>query len=91
VIDHLVIKGKSRPIQIFEVLGEEGYRLSRSEECFCKGLELYRRQEFKKASLLFEQGAEGDSPCRVYLSRCQHLLKHPPPPDWNSVWVSLEK
>lgn len=91
IIDHLVIKGKSCPIQIFEVLGEKDYRLSRAEECFCQGLELYRRREFKKASLLFEQGTEGDPPCCAYLSRCQHLLEHPPPPGWNGVWVSLEK
>jgi len=91
MIDHLAVKGKSHAIHIFEVLGEKEYRLSKAEKYFCQGLELYRQQEFEKACRLFEQGAESDPPCQVYLSRCRHLLKHPPPPDWNGVWVSQEK
>ena len=91
LIDHVVIKGKSRPLQVFEVLGEKGYHLSRAEEYFSIGLEYYRRREFRKACHLFEQGAETDPPCRVYLSRCWYFIEHSPPPDWNGVWVSLEK
>ena len=91
VIDHLTVKGKSQAIQIFEVLGEKNYRLSKAQRCFGQGLALYRQGEFKKASILFEQGALGDPACGAYLSRCQHFLKHPPPPDWNGVWISLKK
>jgi adenylate cyclase len=90
-IDHLAVKGKSRAIQIFEVLGAKGYRLSRAEKYFCQGLELYRRGEFENACTLFEKGAENDPPCRAYLSRCRQLQEHPPAPGWNGVWVFQEK
>jgi len=91
VIDHLMVKGKTQAIQIFEVLGEKNYRLSEAEKYFCKGLELYRQEEFEKAALLFDQGSKSDPPCRVYLSRCRHFLEHPPPPDWNGVWIAQKK
>ena len=91
VIDHLVVKGKSRPIQIFEVLGEKGYRLSESEEYFCQGLEHYRKRDFEKACTLFEMGAKNDPPSQVYLSRCRQLQKEPPSPDWDGVWVTQKK
>jgi adenylate cyclase len=90
-IDRLAVKGRAQAIQIFEVLGEKGYRLSKAEQCFCKGLKLYRQGEFKKAALLFEQGAKNDRPCRAYLSRCRRFIKHPPPPDWDGVWIARTK
>jgi len=79
VIDHLMVKGKTQAIQIFEVLGEKNYRLSEAEKYFCKGLELYRQEEFEKAALLFDQGSKSDPPCRVYLSRCRHFSGAPAP------------
>ena len=90
-IDRLAVKGRSKAIQIFEVLGEKGYCLSEAEQCFCKGLERYRLGEFEKAALLFHQGADSDKPCLAYLSRCRHFLEHPPPPDWDGVWIAETK
>ena len=90
-IDHLVVKGKSRPIQIFEVLGEKGYKLSKSEEYFCQGMEHYRKQDFEKACTFFEQGAENDPPSLVYLARCRELQENPLSPDWDGVWVTQKK
>ena len=65
--------------------------LSSAEECFCRGLELYLRQEFDEAVRIFGQGMEGDPLCRVFLARCMHFQEHPPPPDWDGIWISLEK
>lgn len=90
-IDHLVVKGKSLSIQIFEVLGEKGYNLSKSEEYFCQGMEHYRKQEFEKAITLFELGSENDPPSRVYLARCRELQENPLSPDWNGVWITQKK
>lgn len=91
LIDQVIVKGKSRPVQIFQVFGEQSYRLTKAEENFCQGLAFYRRREFAEAIQLFEQGADSDPPCRVFLSRCQHFLENPPLPDWDGVWVSEEK
>jgi adenylate cyclase len=91
LIDQVIVKGKSRPVQIFQVLGEQGYKLTKAEKNFCRGLELYRRQEFAEAIRFFQEGADSDLPCRFFLTRCQHFLENPPLPDWDGVWVSEEK
>ena len=91
LIDQVIVKGKSRPVQIFQVLGEQGYQLTKAEKNFCQGLELYRRQEFAEAIRFFKEGADSDLPCRFFLTRCQHFLENPPLPDWDGVWVSEEK
>lgn len=91
LIDQVIVKGKSRPVQIFQVLGEQGYKLTKAEKNFCQGLELYRRQEFAEAIQFFEEGADRDFPCRFFLTRCRHFLENPPLRDWDGVWVSEEK
>jgi len=90
-IDRLAVKGRSKPIQIFEVLGEKGYRFTPAEECFNEGLKLYRQKEFETAVKLFEQGSADDAPCQAYLVRCKHFLECPPPPDWDGVWIAEKK
>jgi len=32
-----------------------------------------------------------DTPSKVYLARCKHYAKNPPPPDWDGVWVYTTK
>jgi len=91
LIDQVIVKGKSRPVQIFQVLGEQGYKLTRAQKNFCQGLELYRRQEFAEAIRFFQEGVDSDPPCRFFLNRCQHFLENPPLPDWDGVWISEEK
>lgn len=91
MIDNLIVKGKSQPVQIFEVLGDRDYMLSEAEACFCRGMEHYYQKEFEDACALFEKGAVDDPACRTYLTRCRELKKNPPSPDWNGIWVSLKK
>jgi adenylate cyclase len=91
LIDDVILKGRSQPIRIFEVIGERGYRFSEAQQNFCHGLEFYRRREFARASQFFQEGADSDPPCRIFLSRCQDYIDSPPPPDWTGVLVSKEK
>lgn len=88
LIDQVIVKGKSRPVQIFQVLGEQGYKLTKAQKKFCQGLEFYRQQEFAEAIRFFQEGVDSDPPCRIFLNRCQHFLENPPLPDWDGVWVS---
>lgn len=89
-IDHVLFKGKKKPVQVFEVLGEKGYELTSAEQNFGRGLKLYREGKFLKALSVFAEAADTDPPCRVFLDRCQYFLKNPPAPEWNGVWIEIE-
>ncbi len=91
LIDRVLFKGKKKPVQVFEVLGECGYELTTAEQNFGQGLKLYREGKFLKALSVFAEAADNDPPCRVFLDRCQYFLKNPPPPEWNGVWVERER
>ncbi|MFC1535470.1 adenylate/guanylate cyclase domain-containing protein, partial [Thermodesulfobacteriota bacterium] len=91
LVDKVLIKGKKKPIKIFEVLGDRGIQLTSAEECFCKGLTLYLQQDYIKAERIFKEGLEGDPLCRIFFDRCHYFKKHPPPNGWDGVWVALDK
>ena len=86
-IDHLLVRGRHQSTQLYEVLGEKGYRMTPAEAYFLKGLMVYRRRDFAKASELFREGAPSDRPCQIFLARCLHLLEQPPRADWDGVWI----
>ncbi|MFO7559800.1 MAG: GAF domain-containing protein [Desulfobacterales bacterium] len=91
LVDHVRVKGKKRPVQIFEVLGEKDIPLSKSQKYFCEGRDLYNQRAFRKARKLFEKGVNEDPLCRVFLDRCNYFLGSPPPSDWDGVWVLPER
>ncbi|MGE3540838.1 MAG: GAF domain-containing protein [Candidatus Tectimicrobiota bacterium] len=90
-IDRVLVRGRHHPVEIYEVLGEPGYRLSRVEACFCEGLDAYRRRDFAKAGQLFRAGAQHDRLCQVFLARCLFFLEEPPSQDWDGVWIWHDK
>ena len=90
-IDHLLVRGRHQPTQIYEVLGEQGYRMTPAEAYFLEGSMAYRRRDFAKASELFREGAPSDRPCQIFLARCLHLLEQPPRADWDGVWIWDDK
>jgi len=91
LVDHVRVKGKNKPVQIFEVLGDKDVPLSTAEKYFCQGMDLYRQKEFKKAGEFFIKGVNGDPLCQIFLERCNHFLRSPRPSDWDGVWVLPEK
>lgn len=90
-LDVVQVVGKNRPVKIFEVLGQKGDPMSPEKSLFEKGLLAYNQKDFQNAHALFVKGAEADPPCRVFVTRCEHLIKNPPPPDWSGVWTWKEK
>jgi adenylate cyclase len=91
LVDYVVVKGKRKPVAVFEVLGECGTPVTAFDEFFDQGLRLYHRREFEPAARAFARVEEKSHLCRVFLNRCLHFQDHPPPAEWDGVWVSPEK
>jgi adenylate cyclase len=90
LLDNVVIKGKSRPIEIYEVLGPQGTPPAEVHLRFADGFGAYREGDFAGALDRFRLSAEIDPPSRVFAERCEALLREPPR-DWDGVWRATEK
>jgi adenylate cyclase len=97
-IDNVVVKGKTKPVGVFEILdyhGEQSFPNMRQVlSTFQFGLEAYRGGKFDQALKAFEEAHElhpADRPAVLYLERCRHLIENPPGDGWEGVWVMKEK
>ena len=84
-LDRLIVKGKTEPIVVFEVLGRRGAvdeaALARVA-AFERALELHDAREFAGARTIFLGQASADPPSQVYAERCDAYLETPPPAAW---------
>jgi adenylate cyclase len=97
-VDRVIVKGKTEPASLFEILdyhNDESFpNLRECLECFREGLASYRRRQWDRAESAFVEGlnhSPGDEPTRVYLQRIAHMRAHPPEDGWNGVWVMQTK
>ena len=92
LIDRVAVKGKTEAVRVYELLGlrgECGDSLSRARD-YEGALEAYFARDFKGALALLAAGSD-DPPSRVLAERCEAMLAHPPPGDWNGVYVATTK
>jgi adenylate cyclase len=97
-IDRVIVKGKSEPASIYEVLDyhtEETFpNLRDCLEYFKDGLEYYRGRHWEKAEAAFIQALAfnpGDKISETYRKRAEHMRENPPADDWDGVWVMTTK
>ena len=97
-LDLVVVKGKTQPVALYEVLdyhSSESYpNLVDALGHFRDGLAGYRDRKFERAGELFSRVLElnpGDKAAKMYLERCALLIQTPPPKDWIGVWVMESK
>jgi adenylate cyclase len=97
-VDCVIVKGKSEPASVFEILDyhtdETFPHLRECLECFREGLMSYRRQHWDRAESAFLEAlnhSPGDEPTRMYLQRIAQMRAHPPGDEWNGVWVMQTK
>jgi adenylate cyclase len=97
-LDLVVVKGKTQPVAIYEILdyhSEETYpHLSDALRLFKAGLAKYRKQEWQAANAEFREVLglnERDKAARLYIERCEHFAANPPEAGWNGVWVMESK
>ena len=97
-VDLVVVKGKTEPVAIYEILDyhtDETYPLvSDALGRFRDGLAKYRRRDFVPARALFQEVLAinpDDKTAQMYVERCDLLAEQPPAPDWVGVWVMDHK
>lgn len=93
-LDRLRVKGRRQPVTVYELLGPAGESTPAWLAAFQAGLEAYRAQDWTAAIHHFEavlRQKPGDGPARLFLQRCRHYQKEPPPPEWDGVFVLEEK
>ncbi|PSB50678.1 hypothetical protein C7B67_13590 [filamentous cyanobacterium Phorm 6] len=97
-LDRVIVKGKKQPISIYEVLDGETELVRemklQTQQDFERGLEHYRRHEFKAAKTCFYQVLAvnfDDKTAALYLERLNHLIEKGVPENWSGVWTLTQK
>jgi adenylate cyclase len=96
--DRIVVKGKTEPVAVHEILEyhtEESFpNLMEVLGLFKHGLTQYRAGKWDGAIAAFT-GATALNPkdglAKLYIERCEHLKTNPPEGAWDGVWVMTEK
>jgi len=96
MLDAVKVKGKKKPILIYELLSRKD-GLSKKQHDFIKlyddGLELYFKKKWKPAIKSFQAALKlmDDKASHEFITRCQEFLKNPPSKDWDGVWEMKTK
>jgi adenylate cyclase len=97
-IDQVVVKGKTEPVGVYEVLdyhSEETFpNLMDVVNYFNEGVRQYRAAKWDQAIEKFNKALEfngKDKLSETYIERCGYLKAHPPEGTWDGVWVMKEK
>jgi adenylate cyclase len=105
-LDKIVVKGRSIPVPIYEVVGLKETIAPQTAEClevYGQGIARYLAQDWGGAEALFKRsaalepnqpgktpGVEGN-PSLTLIKRCHVMREHPPGPGWKGDYVMKEK
>ncbi|MFC3712003.1 adenylate/guanylate cyclase domain-containing protein [Sphingoaurantiacus capsulatus] len=94
-IDVIRVKGKDRPVAVYESLGfRDEAAIGDLLGEYGAGLAAYRARDWKAAAKRFEAALKlmpGDRPSAMYLDRARAYAAAPPAPDWDGVWTLTSK
>jgi adenylate cyclase len=92
LIDRVAVKGKHEPVRVYELLGTLADSADTLEAMrgYEQALAAYVARDFRGALGLLTSRSD-DPPSRVLADRCSAMLAHPPPGDWNGVYVATTK
>ncbi|MBK8062991.1 MAG: GAF domain-containing protein [Betaproteobacteria bacterium] len=97
-IDLAVVKGKTRPVAIYEVLDyhdETSFpQIVDALGLYKDALAKYRARRWDDAARLFEEVLAlnpKDKPSKLYVERSRYMKEHPPGEDWTGEWVLESK
>jgi adenylate cyclase len=95
-VDLVKVKGKTRPIAIYELLGEgpAAPDLARYLETYHQGLALFRDRRWQESAEVFASAQElrpQDCHLQKYLKLAEKFRLTPPAPDWQPVTAMDQK
>ncbi|MEO8442935.1 MAG: adenylate/guanylate cyclase domain-containing protein, partial [Betaproteobacteria bacterium] len=97
-IDLVVVKGKTKPVAVYEVLDYHDDttfpKLMDVVNQFQDGIAKYRGGKWDAAIAAFRKALRlnpHDKLSEIYIDRCEKLKASPPEGEWNGVWVMEEK
>ena len=93
LLDIVAVKGKTKGVKIYEVLGDKGAS-GELVNATQRALDAYFDRQWKTGKSLFEALEKIDSNkiyAQVFIERCNEFIKKEPRPDWNLVWEMHEK
>ena len=94
-VDLLTVKGKTKPVEVFALLGDRSQPAPAWLEKYTDSGKIYRRRKIVLATKLFQTARKEiggkDYLCEMYIERCEVYLEEPPPPDWDGSFKLTEK
>lgn len=97
-VDLVVVKGKTKPVGVYEVLDYHSAdtfpNLMDTVNYFNEGVSQYRGANWDKAIANFNEALKAnpsDKLSKTYIERCEHLKSEPPEGEWDGVWVMTSK
>ena len=100
-MDLIQVKGKTQPVRIFTLLGDDEFAANNEEFQTLKPihddmLSAYRAQNFAQVIKICKSckgmlGGALDAFYDLYIGRAEDLIQSPPPKDWDGVFVATSK
>jgi adenylate cyclase len=89
-VDTIRVKGKSAPVEIFEVIAKpEDFKDRENLSIFMEAMAFYKKKNFVDAKNIFSILASknaADALTQLYIHRCEEFINDPPPPNWDGVF-----
>lgn len=92
-LDIIRVKGKDRPVKVYELLGGRDREFDESFAgmmvLYEKGIAAYRDKLWEESRRCFLSALEkksDDIPSQIYAERCSVLMQDPPPAAWDGVF-----
>lgn len=93
-LDFVRVKGKVKPVRIYELLDRFGGEKPEWVQIFESALQLYREGKFAQALEFFKKVVTikgDDQPSQLFLQRCNYLINSGVPDNWDGVIDLKEK
>lgn len=96
-LDSVRVKGKNRPVKIYELRGMSEIPAIEYDliiGAYTEGLNYYKQQKWYQALTQFKRVLHyfpTDGPTRVYIQRCLDFMENPPAQTWDGVYEFTTK